>query len=47
MAGKKTINVPDYGKIVIYPGYYDPETRKRLYDLLRSLGIPIVYERFG
>lgn len=47
MAGKRNVNVPDYGKIVIYPGNYDNGTRRRLYELMRRLGIPIIYERYG
>lgn len=47
MAGKTKVNVPDYGKIVIYTGNYDNGTRRRLYELLKKLGIPIIYERYG
>jgi len=47
MAGKKKVSVPDYEKVVIYPGNYDVTTRWRLYKLLKRLGIPIIYERYG
>jgi hypothetical protein len=47
MAGKKDVYVPDYEKIVIYPGTYDLEKRRRLYKLMRKLGIQIIYERYG
>jgi hypothetical protein len=47
MAGKKNVSVPDYEKIVIYPGTYDLDTRRRLYMLMRKLGIQIIYERYG
>jgi hypothetical protein len=47
MAGKKKVSVPDYEKIVIYPGSYDLDTRSRLYKLMHKLGIQIIYERYG
>jgi hypothetical protein len=47
MAGKRKVCVPDYEKIVIYPGSYDLDTRSRLYKLMHKLGIQIIYERYG
>ena len=47
MAGKRNVNVSDYEKIVIHPGEYDQNTRKKLYQLMKRLGIQVIYERYG
>ncbi len=36
----------DYEKIEIYPNDYDKKTRKKLYHLLRTLGIRFEYEHY-